>query len=103
MDEEHLDSVLATVHELLQAEGMNEAANVVRAYVAHAEQSGYDNWNGGTELWDVLIEVPAADYARFGGRRACPRFCVNGFPAGDCRLTRRHHEPTQARGTRRAA
>ncbi|HET8636597.1 MAG TPA: abortive infection family protein [Acidobacteriaceae bacterium] len=70
MDEEHLDSVLATVHELLQAEGMNEAASVVRAYPAHAEQSGYDNWNGGTELWDVLFEVPAAEYARLGGRRS---------------------------------
>ena len=28
--------------------------------------------------------------------RACPRFCVNGSLAGDCRQTRRHHEPTQA-------
>jgi len=35
--------------------------------------------------------------------RACPRFCVNGSQAGDCRQTRRHHEPTQARCTRRAA
>lgn len=28
--------------------------------------------------------------------RACPRFCVNGPLAGNCHLTRRHHEPTQA-------
>ncbi|MFA6229985.1 MAG: hypothetical protein WC617_07375, partial [Rhodanobacter sp.] len=33
----------------------------------------------------------------------CPRFCVNGPQAGNCPLTRRHHELTQARGTRRAA
>ncbi|KKY04762.1 hypothetical protein NY94_22195 [Xanthomonas phaseoli pv. phaseoli] len=26
--------------------------------------------------------------------RACPRFCVTGPQAGDCHLTRRHHEPT---------
>ncbi|WP_234712402.1 Arm DNA-binding domain-containing protein [Xanthomonas citri] len=25
---------------------------------------------------------------------ACPRFCVTGPQAGDCHLTRRHHEPT---------
>ncbi len=42
-------------------------------------------------------------FGKYVATRACPRFCVNGFPAGDCRLTRRHHEPTQARGTRRAA
>src|SRR5690606_8572099 len=32
--------------------------------------------------------------------RACPRFCVTGYPAGDCRSTRRHHEHTQTRGSR---
>ena len=26
---------------------------------------------------------------------ACPRFCVNGSPAGNCHLTWRHHEFTQ--------
>ncbi|UNW11531.1 hypothetical protein MP631_14270 [Xanthomonas phaseoli pv. phaseoli] len=29
-----------------------------------------------------------------GNDRACPRFCVTGPQAGDCHLTRRHHEPT---------
>ena len=35
--------------------------------------------------------------------RACPRFCVPGYPAGDCRSTRRHHEYTQTRGSQRSA
>ena len=35
--------------------------------------------------------------------RACPRFCVTGYPAGDCRSTRRHHEHTQARCSQRVA
>jgi len=57
----------------------------------------------------IVIEVEraisGAGVARVMDRlaRACPRFCVNGSPAGDCRQTRRHHEPTQARCTRRAA
>jgi len=29
-------------------------------------------------------------------RRACPRFCVNGPKAGNCHLTRRHNDCTQA-------
>lgn len=64
-----LESVLGTIHALLKAEGMGEAADVVRTYPARAEQTGYDNWNGGTELWDVSFEVPAAEYARMGSRR----------------------------------
>lgn len=69
MDTSELDSVLATVNALLQAEGMYEAAHVVRAYPARAEQVGYDNWNGGTEIWDVIFEAPALEYARLGARR----------------------------------
>lgn len=69
MDAGELEDVLGTVHDLLVAEGMNEAAHLVRAYPARAEQTGYDNWNGGTELWDVYFDVPAVDYARLGSRR----------------------------------
>lgn len=69
MDSQQLNEVLGTAHALLMSEGMNDAAQVVRAYPARTEQTGYDNWNGGTELWDVYFEVPAADYARLGSRR----------------------------------
>ncbi len=69
MESKDLESVLGTVHDLLTAEGMNEAAQLVRAYPARAEQTGYDNWNGGTEIWEVYFDVPPADYARLGSRR----------------------------------
>lgn len=69
MDAGELEDVLGTVHDLLIAEGMKEAAHLVRAYPARAEQTGYDNWNGGTEVWDVYFDVPAVDYARLGSRR----------------------------------
>ena len=49
MNSEGLEIVLGSVHALLVAEGMDEAAGVVRTYPARAEQTGYDNWNGGTE------------------------------------------------------
>jgi len=38
-------------------------------YPARVEQTGYDNWNGGTAIWEVYFEVPPADYARMGARR----------------------------------
>ena len=70
MEDAQLDQVLATVHALLRAEGMDEAADLVSRYPARAEQTGYDNWNGGTAMWDVYIEVPPADYARLGAKRS---------------------------------
>ncbi len=70
MEPQQLESVLGTVHALLKTENMDEAAYVVRAYPARIEQTGYDNWNGGTDLWEVFFEVPATEYARMGSRRS---------------------------------
>jgi hypothetical protein len=68
-NKEELEQTLATVHALLQAEGVGEAARIVRTYPAATEQTGYDNWNGGTEIWEVKICLPATDYAALGSRR----------------------------------
>jgi hypothetical protein len=70
MEKQALEETLATVHTLLQAEGMDEAATLVRTYPARAEQTGYDNWNDGTEIWEVQITVPAREFARMGARRS---------------------------------
>lgn len=67
---ENLEELLATVHALLHAEGMDEAARIVRTYPARDEQTGYDSWNGGTEIWEIKFEVPAQEYARLGARRS---------------------------------
>lgn len=48
---------------------MFEAASLVRNYPARAEQTGYDNWNGGTEIWEIQISVPAREFARLGAKR----------------------------------
>jgi hypothetical protein len=66
---EKIEQVLATVHSLLRAENMDEAARIVRAYPAREEQTGYDNWNGGTGIWEIQFEVPAEEYARLGAKR----------------------------------
>lgn len=70
MDEQNLEETLATVYTLLHAEGMDEAANIVREYPGRAEQTGYDNWNGGTEIWEVQLEVPPQEFARLNAKRA---------------------------------
>jgi hypothetical protein len=69
VDKKTLEQTLATVHAMLQAESMHEAAKVVRGNPARAEQTGYDNWNGGTEIWEVHFAVPVAEFSRIGSRR----------------------------------
>ncbi|MFZ3128985.1 MAG: abortive infection family protein [Rhodoferax sp.] len=70
MENAALEEMLATVHALLSSEGMTEAAALVRSYPARAEQTGYDNWNGGTEIWEVRISMPAREFARLGAKRS---------------------------------
>ena len=69
MNQDGLDVVLGTIVALLDAEGMGEAAAFVRNYPARAEQTGFDNWNGGTEIWTIFFDLPPRDYARLGSRR----------------------------------
>ena len=69
MNDDQLETTLATVHALLNAEGVDEAAHVVRTYPARADLTGHDNWNGGTDLWQIFFEVPASEYARLNSRR----------------------------------
>ena len=64
------EQLLATVHALLRAEGMSEAAAIVREYPAYIEQTGYDNWNGGTNIYDVQFRLPAQQYAGLGAKRS---------------------------------
>jgi hypothetical protein len=69
MDKIALEETLATVHDLLSSEGMLDSATLVRNYPANAEQTGYDNWNGGTQIWEVKFPIPASEFARLGAKR----------------------------------
>lgn len=67
---EQIEQTLATVHALLDAKGVADAATIVRMYPARVEQTGHDNWNGSTSIWEVQFELPVQDYARLGAKRS---------------------------------
>lgn len=69
MQNNNVEEYLGTVYTLLNAEKNYEAAEIVRSFPARVEQTGFDNWNGGTEIWDVFFEVSAGEYARLGFRK----------------------------------
>jgi hypothetical protein len=51
---ENPERYLATAAEMLMAEGMMDAAEILRTSTAKVEETGYDNLNGGTRNLDDL-------------------------------------------------
>lgn len=63
------DRYLATAAEMLAAEGMTDAAEILRVSTAKMEETGYDNWNGGTTIWTIYLLLEPAAYAALGAKR----------------------------------
>ncbi|WP_445990182.1 abortive infection family protein [Chromobacterium haemolyticum] len=64
-----LDSILATTVEMLVADGSMDAAALLRSADPQIEQTGYDNWNGGTTIWTLYLRIQAREYAHLGSRK----------------------------------
>jgi AbiJ N-terminal domain 3 len=63
------EQYLATVAAMLTTEGMDEAASLLKNGKFRVEETGYDNWNGGTTIYTVYLTVAPAVYARLRSRR----------------------------------
>lgn len=63
------EGYLATTAQLLRLEDMNEAADVLRQATPRVEETGYDNWNGGTRIWTIFLSVDPALYTRLASNR----------------------------------
>lgn len=60
---------LATTATMLDAEGMTEAASLLRSSNVKVEETGFDNWNGGTRIWTIFLEIDPAKFAQLGSGR----------------------------------
>lgn len=60
---------LATAAEMLTAENLREAADFLRHSTVKVEETGYDNWNGGTSIWTIYLLCDPVGYARLGTKR----------------------------------
>jgi AbiJ N-terminal domain 3/Abortive infection C-terminus len=75
--EEDYEQYLATVATMLATEGMDEAASLLRSTKLRIEQTGYDNWNGGTTIWTIFLSISPTAYARLTSRRAALEAQIN--------------------------
>ena len=69
MDGQDDEAHLATVEAMLSAEGMAEAAELLREADCEVTETGYDNWNGGTPIYTLFLSIDPAHYGRLGAKR----------------------------------
>jgi hypothetical protein len=55
--------VAGTLVALLRASGETELASVLATASPSIETTGYDNWNGGTTYYALVLALPVAEYA----------------------------------------
>lgn len=67
---DNLEAVLATVAELLRAGGHHDAVEVLRESSPTIDETGYDNWNGGTTRWTLRLPLNPARYSQLGEQRS---------------------------------
>lgn len=70
MDGNDNEAFLASVEAMLTAEGMTEAAELLRKADADLIETGYDNWNGGTRIYTLFLSIDPASFGRLGAKRA---------------------------------
>lgn len=64
------EDVLETVARIHRAHGEIEATTLLRSSRWRFERTGYDNWDGGTNIYTLTIQVAAETFVAFGERRA---------------------------------
>lgn len=63
------DALLETVARMHTAAGETEPATLLRSSRCRFEQTGYDNWNGGTAIFTLYVEVAAELYVALHDRK----------------------------------
>src|SRR5216683_6088398 len=62
------EEIVETILRMLRSSGSVEAASLLRTGRWRFEQTGYDNWNGGTWTYTLYVEIAPELYATLGGR-----------------------------------
>ncbi|MFL3643802.1 hypothetical protein [Xanthomonas campestris] len=63
MEDQDLDRYLGAAYVLLTQDGQAEAASLLRTSTAKVAYDCYDNLNGGTNFYKLILEVPAGAFA----------------------------------------
>ena len=68
--EDQATSLAATAGEIALLRGAIDEARLLKEAKATLVQTGHDNWNGGIDIYALMLEVPITTYADFEERRS---------------------------------
>ena len=66
---ERAGRITATAAQVAKLQGVSLEATVLEQAKASLVETGYDNWNGGTDLFTLMLEVPIPTYAAINHQR----------------------------------
>jgi hypothetical protein len=66
---ERAGRITATAAQVAKLQGASLEATVLEQAKASLVEMGYDNWNGGTDLFTLMLEVPIPTYAAIDHQR----------------------------------
>jgi hypothetical protein len=66
---EDFELFLATVTQLLEADGLRECVQILTEAETKVEATGYDNWDGGTHIFTVYLGIDPVAFTRIGLRK----------------------------------
>jgi hypothetical protein len=58
------EAMTATIARICESEKRTLVAEVLRNCTVRIEQTGYDNWNGGTDIYGIYLQVSPERYAK---------------------------------------
>lgn len=67
--EERARAIVATAAQIAKLQGAQLEVIILEQSVPSLLESGYDNWNGGTSLYTLMLEVPIPTYAAIESQR----------------------------------
>jgi len=60
--------VIGTIADIFRHQGKNEILEILESAHARIDEIDYDNWNGGTYIWALRLEVPVSLFAMLDPR-----------------------------------
>lgn len=64
-----IEGALPTVIDMLRQRGENDALQVMAQAEIDLQETGHDNWNGGTELWTAYFRIPVSLFISVEAKR----------------------------------
>ncbi|MCE9609935.1 MAG: toll/interleukin-1 receptor domain-containing protein [Chthoniobacter sp.] len=58
-----VEDVVATLADLFRHQGQSDVVDLLESASARIEETNYDNWNGGTYTYELMLDVPVPVFA----------------------------------------